>query len=226
MSGRQFDPPPPPSPRLLAALGDMKPVRTRSRWGAFVAVLAFGVLLPAYTLVRGPLRPDLRALPRMWVVGGAALWAVAVVLSLAAALVPARGDVLPSGARASRASLLAMGMLVLFAALWTASVPGVSLRPQDAGMTLAHSLVQCGTYVLAVGGLSLLAGFVLLRRVLPVGRARIGAAIGAAGGALGGLALHFHCPIAVTAHVLLSHVGGMILAAVAGALILPALLRR
>jgi hypothetical protein len=226
VSGEKFDPPPPPSPGLLAALGDMKPVRTRSRWGAFVAVLAFGLLVPAFSLLRGPLRRDLGALPPVWVVVGAALWAGAVVLSLAAGLVPARGDVLPSGARASRVSLAAMGALVLFAALWTASVPGVSLHPEDAGMSLGQSLVHCGRYVVFVGAVCLLVGFLVLRRALPVGRARVGAAVGAAGGALGGLALHFICPIATTSHVLLGHVGAMLLAAVAGALLLPALLRR
>jgi hypothetical protein len=222
----KFDAPPPPSQDLLAAVGQMKPVRTRSRWGAFVAVLAFAVMVPAYTLLRGPLRRDLGDLPPAWVAAGAALWALGFVLSLAAALVPARGDVLPSGARASRVSLLAMGALILFVGLGPASVPGVSLHPADAGMTLLQSLVHCGKYVLMVGGLALLAGFVALRRMLPVGRGRIGAAVGAAGGALGGLALHFICPIATTPHVLLGHVGGMILAAIAGALILPAALRR
>jgi len=153
----KFDAPPPPSQDLLAAVGQMKPVRTRSRWGAFVAVLAFAVMVPAYTLLRGPLRRDLGDLPPAWVAAGAALWALGFVLSLAAALVPARGDVLPSGARASRVSLLAMGALILFVGLGPASVPGVSLHPADAGMTLLQSLVHCGKYVLMVGGLALLA---------------------------------------------------------------------
>jgi len=51
-------------------------------------------------------------------------------------------------------------------------------------------------------------------------------ALGAAGGAMGGFVLHFICPFAGTAHVLLGHVGGTILAAGAGAVLLPALLRR
>ena len=51
-------------------------------------------------------------------------------------------------------------------------------------------------------------------------------ALGAAGGAAGGLALHFHCPIAVTSHVVLGHVGGVILGAIVGAFLLPRLLMR
>jgi hypothetical protein len=51
-------------------------------------------------------------------------------------------------------------------------------------------------------------------------------ALGAAGGAMGGLALVFLCPIGETGHVVLGHVGGMTLAAAAGALLLPSLLRR
>ena len=59
-----------------------------------------------------------------------------------------------------------------------------------------------------------------------MGRARLGMALGAAGGAMGGFVLHFICPYAETAHVVLGHVGGTILAAAAGAALLPALLRR
>jgi hypothetical protein len=43
---------------------------------------------------------------------------------------------------------------------------------------------------------------------------------------MGGLVLVFLCPIGGAAHMLLGHVGGMALAAAAGALLLPGLLRR
>jgi len=211
---------------MLTALGAIKPVRTRSRFGAFLLVLVLGAAWPVYTLIRSPLRPDLGALPPAWVAIGAALWSLTFVLSLAAALVPRRGDVLPSAGRASRASTIGMGLLLLFTALWTAQVPGVSLRPEDIGKTLIQSCYGCGKYVLQISALFVILGFIVLRRALPVGGRRIGLAIGAAGGALAGLALHFLCPIATTGHVLLSHVGVMVLASLAGALILHGLLGR
>jgi hypothetical protein len=219
-------PPPPPSPEMLKAVGAIKPVRTRSRFGAFLVVLVIGAAWPAYTLIRFPLRRDLGALPPAWVGIGAALWAFAFVSSLAMALVPARGDVLPSAGRASRVSAIAMGVVLLFTALWTAHVPGVSLRPEDIGKTLIQSCYGCGKYVLQVAAIFLILGFLFLRRVLPMGGRRIGLALGAAGGSLAGLALHFVCPIATTGHVLISHVGVMILASLAGALILHGLLGR
>lgn len=218
--------PPPPSPEVLKLLGGMKPVRTRSRFAAFVAALVLGAAWPAYTLLRFPWRRDLSALPPMWVGIGAALWAFGFVASLAAALVPARGDVLPSASRASRIGVIAMGALIMFTAVWTAFAPGVSLRPEDLGRTLWQSCLGCGRYVLQVAGIFLLLGFLLLRRVLPMGGRRVGLALGAAGGAMGGLALHLLCPIATTSHVLLSHVGAMVLASLAGALILRGLLGR
>ena len=218
--------PPPPSPEMVKALGTMTPVRTRSRFGAFLLVLVLGAIGPAYTLIHAPLRRDLGALPPAWVVIGAALWSLTFMLSLAAALVPARGDVLPSAERASRASVIGMGALLLFSALWTAHAPGISLRPEDLGQTMIQSGFACGRYVLQIAAIFLALGFIVLRRVLPVGGRRIGLAIGAAGGAVAGLALHFHCPIASTGHVLISHAGVMVLGSLAGALILHALLER
>jgi len=219
-------PPPPPSPEMLKAIAAVKPVRTRSRFGAFLTVLAIGAMWPAFTLIGSPLRKDLGGLPPAWVAIGTALWAVTLVVSLAVALVPARGDVLPSAGRASRVSATLMGLVLLFTAVWTASAPGVSLRPEDLGMTLIQSCYGCGKYVLQVAAIVMILGLLFLRRVLPVGGRRIGLAVGAAGGALGGLALHFLCPIGTTVHVLLSHVGAMVLASLAGALIFQGLLGR
>jgi negative regulator of sigma F NrsF-like protein len=219
-------PPPPPSPQMLKAIAAIKPVRTRSRFGAFLIVLALGAAWPAFTLIRFPLRKDLGALPAAWIAIGAALWSVTLVVSLAAALVPARGDVLPSAGRASRVSAIGMGLVLLFTTAWTAHAPGVSLRPEDIGMTLIQSCYGCGKYVLQVAAIFMILGLLFLRRVLPTGGRRIGLAVGAAGGALGGLALHFLCPIATTGHVLLSHVGTMVLASLAGALIFQGLLGR
>jgi hypothetical protein len=72
----------------------------------------------------------------------------------------------------------------------------------------------------------LLVGLLVLRRLAPVGGARLGLALGAAGGALGGLVLHFICPIATAGHVVLGHVGGMAVAALLGTAALPLVRRR
>lgn len=221
-----FPPAPPASPALIEAVGKMKPVRTRARLTGFLAVFVVAILWPAFTLLTHPMRRDLAALPLAWVLIGAILWAGSFGLPLAVAMIPSRHQVLPSVGRASLLGLLGMVMLFLFAAFWTAHVPGVSLRPEDLGQTFLESCLACGGYVLQIAAILLLAGFMLIRRVLPVGGRPLGAALGAAGGALAGLALHFHCPVASTAHVLLSHVGAMALACAAGAIIFSALLDR
>lgn len=217
-------PPPPPAPALLEAVGRMKPVRTRTRFGAFLTVLMVGAIAPAVSLLTRPVRRDLSGLPPAWVIAGAALWAGAFVLTLAAALIPRRGDVLPAAGRAARVGAAALVALFLFALLATADVPGVSVRPEALGWSLAESCGHCLKFVLPIAALLMLGGVFVLRRALPMGARRIGLALGAAGGAVAGLALHFQCPIAGTAHVVLAHVGGMVLAALAGGLVLPALL--
>lgn len=217
---------PPPSPDLLKAIEGMRPVRTRTRFGALALVGLVGLLLPIGVLARGFFRPDLGALPLGWVIAAAALWATAFVASLATALVPLRGDVLPAPGSASRVAGTALAGLLVFTLFATLQVPGVSLHPEDRHLTLLQSCVHCATFVLEISVPFLIAGLVALRRLVPVGRARLGMALGAAGGAMGGFVLHFICPYAETAHVVLGHVGGTILAAAAGAVLLPVLLRR
>jgi hypothetical protein len=217
---------PAPSHALLNAIEGMKPVRTRRRFGALAAVALVGLIWPALVLTVHAHRPDLGALPLGWVIAAAALWGAAFVLSLTAALVPRRGDVLPAPGRASRVGGLALGGLFAFALAASVQVPGISLRPEDAHLTLMQSCVHCASFVLEIAVPFLVVGLLALRRLVPMGRARIGLALGAAGGAMGGFVLHFICPFAGTAHVVLGHVGGTILAAAAGAALLPALLRR
>jgi hypothetical protein len=143
-----------------------------------------------------------------------------------AALVPRRGDVLPAPGRASRVSAAAMAAVLLFALVATAQAPGLSVRPEDLHWSLLRSCVHCVGFVFEISAVFLLIGLLALRRLVPMGGSRIGMALGAAGGAMGGLVLHFICPIAGTAHVVLAHVGGMVLAAAAGALLLSGVLRR
>ena len=217
---------PPPAAELLATVQQMKPVRMRSRFAAFTVVLLAGLIWPVVTMLIRPMRQDMPGLPRAWVIIGAALWGGAFVLSLGAALIPRSGDVLPGAGRSSRVSFVAMMIVFLFALFFSVDVPGMSLLPADKGWTLFDSCVHCIGSVFRVAGVLLLVGFVVLRKLMPVGASRIGMALGAAGGALGGLTLHFICPFAGTDHVVLAHVGGMVLAAAAGAALLPSLIER
>jgi hypothetical protein len=218
-------PAPPPAPELMKAIGDMKPVQTRGRFGAFLTVMLLGLLAPVATLLLRPLRRDLGALPTTWVVAASLAWGLAFVLTLAATLVPRRGDVLPAAGRASRAGTAALVLLALFTLFATADAPGIPDRPVGTFAFVA-ACGHCAGYVVKVAAVFLIAGVLALRRLAPVGRSKLGMALGAAGGAMGGLALVFLCPIGETAHVVLGHVGGMTLAAAAGALLLPSLLRR
>jgi hypothetical protein len=221
---RAFDEAPPPSAELTKAIQTMAPVRTRTRFGAFAAVALLGLIGPTVILFTRPLRRDLAALPLAWVVFAAALWASAFVGSLLVALVPRPADVLPAPARASRVSLTAMMGLLLFGLLASVQAPN-SMLPAERGWSLPESCIHCALFVIEIAAVFLAAGMVAVRRLAPVGGRSIGLALGVAGGAMGGLVLHFICPFAATAHVVLGHVGGMILAGAAGALLLAAFSR-
>ena len=218
-------PAPPPSPELLRKVGERRAVRTRSRLGGFVVAGLAGLVWPIVILTQSPMRPDLGALPRSCLFGGALVWGLSALAALAFALVPARGDVLPSGPRAARIALASMLALLLFALLGTASVPE-SLGLAQAHVTLLASSLKCGLYVFLGAAVTLATGALVLRRVLPTGGRRLGVAIGAAGGAAGGFALHFVCPLSVSAHVVFGHVGAVVLAAIAGATLFWALYDR
>jgi tetratricopeptide (TPR) repeat protein len=218
-------PPPAPSSDLLRVVGTMKPVRMRSRYGALAAVALTGLVGPAIALARGPFRRDLHGLPVAWLIAAAALWGLAAAVSLASALVPRRGDVLPAPSRASRLSAIAMVVVALFALFATVDVPGLSMLPAERGWTLFDSCLHCIGTVAKVAVVFLAVGLAALERLVPVGGARVGMALGAAGGAMGGLLLVFICPFASAAHVVGGHVAGMVLAAAAGAMLLPAVAR-
>ena len=219
-------PPPAPAPDLARAIAGMRPVRTRHRFGAVAAVALAGLVWPAVALVHLPHRRDLGALPLAWVITAAALWAAAFTASLTAALVPRRGDVLPAAGRASRIAAAAMLIVAAFALFASVDVPGVSMHPEERGWSPMRACLHCIGFVFETAAVFLVAGLFALRRLVPVGRARAGLALGAAAGAMGGFVLHFICPFANTAHVVVGHVGGMVLTAVAGALLAAAVIRR
>jgi hypothetical protein len=226
IGGRLDALPPPPAAELLSKIGGMQAVRTRGRFAALAAVAAAGIVVPVALLALMSWRRDLLALPPAWVIGAGAIWFAAFATPLVVALVPARGDVLPSAGRASRVALAVVAALAAFTLVGSVEAPGVSPRLPPGAWPLAQSCLRCISLLLPVAAVFLIAGIIALRRVLPTGARRIGVALGAAGGAMGGFVLHWHCPLAQTAHVVLGHVGGVVLAVAAGALLLPALLER
>src|SRR5258706_10256920 len=93
-------PPPPPSAGLLACVAAIGPVRTRAPERAWAAACAVSLASAALLVALLPPRPDLRQRPLAWLLAFAALWLAGFAASLAAALVPRRGQVLPDGERA------------------------------------------------------------------------------------------------------------------------------
>ena len=213
-------PPPAPSADLLRAVGEMKPVRTRTRFGAFAVVALAGLVGPALALLRTPMRRDWPGLPVGWIAAAVTIWGLAFAGALVAALVPRRGDVLPAPSRASRVALAAIGGVGLFALLATVDVPGMSMQPAERGWTPFEACLHCIGTIAKVAIVFLIVGQVALRRLVPVGGSRVGMALGAGAGAMGGLLLVFICPFASTSHVVLGHVGGVALATLAGAVLM------
>ena len=213
-------PPPAPSADLLRAVEGMKPVRTRTRFGALAVVGLAGLVGPALALLRTPMRRDWPGLPIGWITAAVTIWGLAFAASLVAALVPRRGDVLPAPSRASRVALAAIGGVGLFALLATVDVPGMSMQPAERGWTPFEACLHCIGTIAKVAIVFLIVGQVALRRLVPVGGSRVGMALGAAAGAMGGLLLVFVCPFASTSHVVLGHVTGVVLAALAGAILM------
>jgi len=111
-------------------------------------------------------------------------------------------------------------VVALFTLLATVNVPGLSMQPAERGWTLLESCLHCIGTIAKVAIVFLIVGQMALRRLVPVGGSRVGMALGAAAGAMGGLLLVFICPFANTAHVVIGHAGGVVLAAITGAILM------
>jgi hypothetical protein len=155
----------------------------------------------------------------------AVVWLAGLLVPLAAALLPPRGQVLPDGTRAGRAAFLAALTLILMGLLFTVDAPGVTILPRAPWDGFLHLWWHCVSFSLKVSIPALMVGAFVLRRLAVANLTRLGAAIGAAGGALSGLTLHGICPYGGAPHVGLAHGGGVAIGAVLGALWLPMLAR-
>jgi len=183
---------------------------------ALVSLMYVGTLLGALRF-----RPDLTALPRLWLITYVAAWGLSFLALAYVVLVPAKGRIIPNW---RLGLLLGLGAEVGFivAGLFLArSVPGVShVYPATIEDLAAH-----GYHCLTLGVITALVpaalGVVFLRGAVPVGDRSAAAALGAAGGCLGGMMLHLHCPISGYLHLGLIHGGVVILASLLTALIAP-----
>jgi hypothetical protein len=213
---------PGPSPELLAAVARMRPVSPRVPILTMLWLGLCGGILPAARLGLGSLRPDLNALPRIWLGSMLALLVACVLIPLGRATLPARGQVTPDGRRAGRAAFRASVLAV---------VAGVAfpLHPatRHAGRVAAGTagVVTTGFLLSSVHGLLfalgvaaplVLCGLWRLRRLAVVDLGRLGAAFGAAGGALGAMTSFLTCPDPGALHAGLIHGGGVVAAAMAG----------
>jgi hypothetical protein len=211
---------PPPNAALLAAVGDLRPVTPRAPARALLVVLAVGLVWPVAAILYRT-RADLPFLPVAWVVAMALAWTAGVVAPLVAAILPRRGEVLVDGARAARLAAVSASVLVLLGLLATVDAPGKTTIPTS----FLGAWWHCASFGVKVAIPVLIASALALRHHYPVGGWRAAAALGAAGGAFGGLTLHFICGFGGGLHVGLAHAGGVVLAALLGALVLPPLLR-
>ena len=174
---------PPPSPALLAALADLAPVRPRRPARSLFVVLFAGCAYPAWTLASSPLPPQLATSPVVWLMAQAALWLAGFVVPLAVILVPARGQVLPDGARALRCALLTTAMIL-----------GSGLAPHPSSPApLFASWLPCLLRGGKLAAPTIAAGAFALRGAAQADAWRLGAALGLAAASLAGPTLHLAC---------------------------------
>lgn len=216
---------PPMGDALRAAIDRLEPARTRRprrEWALFVSAgLAYAVLLA----VGVRLRPDLGALPPLWVAGFTLLWVASFVAVAWLVFSPPPGGILPRWRAAAATAWIAAALLVASGLLFVAHVPGQSTTYELTLQALIGYGRPCLQLGLGAAVVPALFATIALRRGAVVGARWFASAVGAAAGSLGGLVLHLHCPISERIHVGLIHGGVVVLTAVLCALGVSRLLR-
>jgi hypothetical protein len=217
--------PPPPAAALAADLGRLQPVRTRQPARSLLTLMALGLLTPiAVRLIVG-LRPDWAQLPAGPVALGTVGWLVLFVVPLALAVLPDRGQVLANHRRAGIAALASIAAAIALVIVAPVAPGETDVLPGGIAENLPLAW-HCARSALTIALPLVALGAWLLRRLLPVGRMRIGGAVGAAGAALGGLSLHLGCGYGGLHHLVMGHGGGFVLGVAAGGIIVAAVARR
>lgn len=183
-----------PRPTTPAAAPDEpSPTRAESARRRWIAVAIGAGWIAVLLAARLGFRDDLWTAP---VLAQLAVWALALPAGLALALRPAR-DGWPARATLVRAGLVAI--VAAFVGLAFLPVDGqeVSLSTDTVAFCLSSALVLA--LPAAVGAA------VVLRRALLNAPALRGAVIGAVIGLAGTTAVHAHCPVVTTSHVLIAH---------------------
>jgi hypothetical protein len=221
---------PPLSTALERALSALRPRRGRRPWYALALVVSISLVIAAL-LLAGPsawifgraIRRDLDGLPVWWVVAMAALWAIGFGLPLVRALVPRRGEVMPHVRGAIRAAVFSAAALLLATLLFSRQAE--QSCSTHGPLHFWRVALECLASALVIALTPAVLGLVAIRRAVPIGARSVAGAVGASAGALGGLALHLHCHFADTAHVVISHAGAVVLAALLVAWMGPRILR-
>jgi hypothetical protein len=205
-------PAPAPSLELLAVVEHTHPVRTRRPRRTWLGITLVSLACAASLLTWAiGLRRDLGSIPPAPLV----LFTMASLTSfgahLAAALIPAAGQVLAPGHRSARVSILLSIIAVPLGLLVGVHVHG------DLPEAVVHTRrswsngFACLASGFSVAAVPATLGLLALRRIIPMGAWRPALAVGAAAGVLAGLALQFHCPIPQLAHVGSAHGAAMVL---------------
>lgn len=218
-------PPPPMDEKLSQQIEAIEPVKTRVPRRHLVLLYVVSLAYAGGLLGFWWFRPDLRLLPRVWLVLYCVAWFTAFATIMALIVLTKRGRVMPNWRVAAGLGVLACVGFTVAGLLLARQVPGVSQVYPETARDLAvhgHWCLRWGL-ITAIAPIALAA--LLLRGAVPVGARAAGLAIGAGGGALGGLFLHLHCPIADRLHLGLIHGGVVLLAAGLAALIIPRFLR-
>jgi len=224
LAGSERAPPPPLSPELEAALGAMRPVRTRTPARDLALAAGASMVCAALVLAIGTPRRDLSELPLPWLIWFGACWLGAFGAIYTITVRPRSGEIMPRSGAALVTATAAATALIALAATTAQHAPSSRMPPLELDTFFRHAL-PCWfiAIVTAIGPVVL--GIRALRGAVPVGAPAVAFALGAAGGALGGLVLHLHCPIAHWGHVSLTHGVGTLMCGAITATIAPRWLR-
>lgn len=218
--------PPPLSPALERALGELRPIRTRRPVRDLVAVVAASVGGAAALLSSLGPRHDLARVSPLFVVYGAGCLASLLAL-LWCALVPPKGEVLPSRSFPARATAWMLGALFGLNLALAFTGDGIPARLASAipGAELVSGAWRCLLIAAPVVAGQIAVGAWSLRRVLRMSGRGVPVAISGAGSLLAALVLHGHCANEDWAHVAVVH-GAVLLLPACLAVVLAMLLSR